>query len=122
MGPFPVATQQLKFLIVGIDTNWVKAKALETITEKKVWSFVWRYIICRYGIPRVLVSNNRKQFDNNSFGDFCSQLGIKNHYFSLAHPQVNRQVEVMNRSLLKIIKTWLKGANGIWLKELPSIL
>ena len=28
----------------------------------------------------------------------------------------------MNRSLLKIIKTRLKGTKGIWPKELPSIL
>ncbi|XP_075665215.1 uncharacterized protein LOC142634849 [Castanea sativa] len=28
----------------------------------------------------------------------------------------------MNRSLLKIIKTWLEGAKGIWLEELPSVL
>ena len=28
----------------------------------------------------------------------------------------------MNRSLLKIIKTWLKGVKGIWLEELPSVL
>ena len=28
----------------------------------------------------------------------------------------------MNRSLLKIIKTWLEGAKGIWPEELPSIL
>ena len=27
-----------------------------------------------------------------------------------------------NRSLLKIIKTWLEGAKGIWPEELPSIL
>ena len=28
----------------------------------------------------------------------------------------------MNRSLLKIIKTRLEGANGIWPEELPSII
>ena len=28
----------------------------------------------------------------------------------------------MNRSLLKIIKTWLEGAKGIWLEELPFVL
>ena len=28
----------------------------------------------------------------------------------------------MNRSLLKIIKTWLEGAKVIWPEELPSIL
>ena len=74
MGPFPIAVQQLKFLIVGIDcfTKWVKVEALATITEKNARSFVWRHIICRYGISRVLVSDKGKQFDNDSFQDFCS--------------------------------------------------
>ena len=42
MGPFPTAVRQLKFLMVDIDyfTKWVEAKALATITEKSVQSFV----------------------------------------------------------------------------------
>ena len=47
---------------------------------------------------------------------------MRNHYSSPAHPQANRQVEVMNRSLLKIIKTRLEGAKGIWPEELLSII
>ena len=92
IGSFPIAVRQLKFLIVSIDyfTKWVEAEALATITEKNVRSFVWRSIICRFGIPRVLVSDNGKQFDNDSFGDFCSQLGIRNHYSSPTHPQAKR--------------------------------
>ena len=103
-------------------TKWVEAEALATITEKNIRSFVWRNIISRYEIPRVLVSNNEKQFDNSAFRDFCSELGIKNHYLSPTHPQANGQVEVMNQSLLKIIKTRLEGAKGIWPNELPSVL
>ena len=115
MGPFPTALRQLKFLVVGIDyfTKWVEVKALATITEKNIRNFVWRNIICKYGIPRVLVSNNGKQFDNSAFRDFCTELGIKNHNSSPAYPQANEQVEVTNRSLLKIIKTRLEGAKGI---------
>ena len=41
---------------------------------------------------------------------------------SPTHPQANGKVEVMNRSLLKIIKTRLEGAKGIWPDKLPSIL
>ena len=48
-----------------------KAKALATIMEKNVQSFIWKNIICKYGIPRVLVSDNGKQFDNAAFRDFC---------------------------------------------------
>ena len=112
MGPFPTVIRQLKFLVIGIEyfTKWVEAEGLATITKKNIQSFVWRNIICRYGIPKVLVSDNGKQFDNNAFRDFCSELGIKNHYSSSAHPQANGQVEVMNWSLLKIIKIRLEGA------------
>ena len=83
IGPFPIVVRQLKFLVVGIDyfTKWVEAEALATITEKNIRSFVWRNIIYRYGIPRVLVSDNGKQFR-----DFYLELGIKNHYSSPAHP------------------------------------
>ena len=124
MGPIPMALRQLKFLVVGIDyfTKWVEAEPLATITEKNIRSFVWRNIICKYGIPRVLVSNNGKQFNNSAFKDFCSELGIKNHYSSPTHSQANEQVEVMNWTLLKIIKTRLEGAKGIWPDELPSVL
>jgi len=115
-----MAVRQLKFLIVGIDyfTKWVEAELLATITEKNVRSFVWKSIICSFGIPRVLVFDNRKQFDNNALKDFYQQLGIKNHYSSLPHPQA----EVTNRSLLKMIKTLLEGAKGIWPDELLGVL
>ena len=98
IGPFLTAIRQLKFLVVGFDyfTKWMEVEALATITEKNIRSFVWRCIICKFGIPRVLVSDNGKQFDNNVFRDFCSQLGIRNHYSSPAHSQANGQVEVTN--------------------------
>ena len=66
MSSFPTAIRQLKFLVVDIDyfTKWVEAEALATITKKNVRSFVWRNIIYRYIILRVLVSDNGRQFDN----------------------------------------------------------
>ena len=88
MGLFLMAVRQLKLLVVSIDyfTKWVEAEALATITKKNIRNFVWRHIICRYGIPKVLVSDNGKQFDNTAFKDFCSELRIKNHCSSSAHP------------------------------------
>jgi len=74
MGLFPIAIRQLKFVIVGIDyfTKWLEVETLATITEKNVRNFVWRNIIYRYEIPKALVSDNVKKFNNDSFRDFCS--------------------------------------------------
>ena len=114
----------MKFLVVGIDyfIKWVEAEPLASITQQNVKNFVWKNIMCRFGVPRVLVFDNGRQFDNALFKDFCEHFGIQNHYSSPAHPDANGQVEVTNRSLLKIIKTRLEGVKGVWSDELPGVL
>ena len=91
MGLFPLGKKQLRFLIVTIDylTKWVEAEPVTMIIEAKVTSFVWKNIICRFRVPHVIISDNGKQFDNPKFRKFCQDLGVKNHYSSLRHPQAN---------------------------------
>ena len=60
MGPLPIERKQYKFLIVEINyfMKWVEAELVEIITETKITSFVWKNIICRFGIPNVIISDN----------------------------------------------------------------
>ncbi|KAL6962731.1 hypothetical protein U1Q18_052479 [Sarracenia purpurea var. burkii] len=124
VGPLPMAAGQVKFLLVGIDyfTKWVEALPLAKITEQNATQFLRKMIVCRFGIPKVIVTDNGKQLDNKRFKEFCADLGIELHFASVAHPQSNWQVEVTNRSLLKIIKTKLEQAKGLWAEELPNVL
>ena len=69
-----------------------------------------------------IISDNGRQFDNQGFRDFCSNLCIRNQFSSPGHPQVNGQAEVTNRTLFKIIKTKLDDAKGAWPEELPNVL
>ena len=112
--PIALGKGQVRFLLVAIDyfTKWVEAEALATITEAKIQSFVWKNIICKFGIPMTIISDNGQQFDSQGFRDFCSNLDVKNQFSSLGHPQANGQVEVTNRTLLKIIKAKLDNAKG----------
>ena len=59
----------MKFLVVGIDyfTKWVEAEPLAKITQQNVKNFIWKNIVCRFGVPRVLVSDNGRQFNKNKF-------------------------------------------------------
>ena len=68
------------------------------------------------------MSDNGKQFDNPKFRDFCAELGIKNYYSSPAHPQSNRQVEVIIRTLKAALKTKLEDLKGKWVEYLPEVL
>ena len=91
IGPLPQGKGQVKFLLVAINyfTKWVEAEALAMITETRIQSFVWKNIIYRFGIPLTIISDNRRQFDNQAFRDFCLGLGIKNQFLSPGHPQEN---------------------------------
>nr|GEW33056.1 reverse transcriptase domain-containing protein [Tanacetum cinerariifolium] len=57
-------------------TKWIEAKAVETITGGQVKKFVWDNIVCRFGIPGEIISDNCKQFADNPFKD-CLGEGIK---------------------------------------------
>ena len=60
LGLFPLGTRQMKFLVVDIDyfTKWVEAEPLANITQQNVKNFVWKNIVCKFGVPKVLVSDN----------------------------------------------------------------
>ena len=109
-GPFLMETRQMNFLVVGINyfTKWVEVEPLAKIKKQNFRSFIQKNIIYHFRIPRILVSDHGRQFDNTPFREFCEQLGIRNHYSSPSHPQANGQVKVANLFLLKIIKTRLE--------------
>jgi len=50
------------------------------------------------------------------------ELGIKQVFASVEHPQTNRQVESANQVLLRGLKRRLDKAKGTWAKEVPRIV
>ncbi|GJS62198.1 reverse transcriptase domain-containing protein [Tanacetum coccineum] len=80
-GPFPEGPGKVKFLIVAMDyfTKWIEAKPVATIIGDQVKKFVWDNVVCRFGLPGDIVSDNGKQFRDNLFKDWCEKLreGIK---------------------------------------------
>ncbi|GFZ00940.1 hypothetical protein Acr_14g0005750 [Actinidia rufa] len=75
-----------------------------------------------FGVPKVIISDNARQFDNDKFRLFCSDLAISHHFSSPGHPQANGQVEVTNRTILRNLKARLERSKSEWAENLPSIL
>jgi len=82
---------QVKFLIVSVHyfTKWIEAKPLATITIQQVQQFVWKEIICRYGVPHTIITGNGRQFIDKELAKFYISLGIKHVTSSVEHPQTN---------------------------------
>ena len=52
----------VRFAVVAVDyfTKWAKVEALVNITAKSIERFLWKNVICRYGIPHAFVTDNGK--------------------------------------------------------------
>ncbi|GJU51262.1 reverse transcriptase domain-containing protein [Tanacetum coccineum] len=124
LGPLPQASRKLKFVIVAIDyfTKWIEAKPVVMITGKDVKTFVWENIVCRFGLPRIIVTDNGTQFVNNPFKGWWESLNIKQMNMAVAHPHANGLVERANKSLMEGIKARLGKERAGWVDELPNVL
>ncbi|GJW63661.1 putative nucleotidyltransferase, ribonuclease H [Tanacetum coccineum] len=124
LGPLTPARGGAKFVIVAIDyfTKWIEAKPLVKITGKEVIRFVMDNIICRFGLPRIIVTDNGAQLVNEPFKGWCTRFKIQQMNTSVAHPQANGLVERANRSLMEGIKTRLGRERAGWVDELPNVL
>lgn len=124
VGPLPIARAQKKFLLVDVDyfSKWVEAEPLARITEDEVLKFLWKNIVCRFGIPRKLVSDNGRQFQGGRIQSWCQEMKINQSFTSVAYPQANGQTGVINRILMQALKTRLEGVGQDWVEELPGVL
>jgi hypothetical protein len=59
-------------------TKWVEVEPLVNITAKSIERFLWKNVVCRYGVPHAFVTDNGKQFDCDSFRKWCAELHIRN--------------------------------------------
>lgn len=72
--------------------------------------------------PWTIVTNNDRQFINKKLTKFYKNLEIKHVISSLEHPQMNNQVEVVNKTIVAEIKRRLSDKKGAWVDELPEVL
>ncbi|XP_074346226.1 uncharacterized protein LOC141684996 [Apium graveolens] len=76
----------------------------------------------RYGIPRILVTDNGTQFNNEEFRKYCEENEIEPRFTSVAHPQANGQAEVANRIIFDGLKKRIEKSRNKWVDEILSIL
>jgi hypothetical protein len=114
----------VQFVVVVVDyfTKWVEVGPLVNITSKSIERFLWKNVVCYYGVPHAFVTDNGKQFYCEPFRKWCAELHIRNYFSSPGHPQANGQVEATNKTIFKILKMKLGDRKGDWVDYLPEVL
>ena len=104
VGPFPTAVGGFRFLLTCIDnaTRWPDAISIGTTTAKTIIAHLTN-IFTRCGFPSTLTSDNGTQFTGKTFHDWLRHHGIRHVRSTPYHPQGNRVVERLHRTLNNMI-------------------
>ena len=88
VGPLPTAPTQKKLLLVATNyfSKWIEAEAFTSIKDKDVVQFVWKNIVCRFGIPQSIVTDNGPQFESIVYKNLYHELKIINLYSTPRYP------------------------------------
>ncbi|VFQ95106.1 unnamed protein product [Cuscuta campestris] len=79
VGILPRGTGNNTYLVVAIDyfTKWVEAAPVPTITAEQMTKFVSKQILCRFGVPQQIITDNGTQFEAGGFNEFLQSWGHK---------------------------------------------
>jgi hypothetical protein len=119
----PKAANGHRFILVAIDyfTKWVEAASYANVTRKVVSKFIRRKIICRYGVPNKIITDNVSNLNNQTMRELCAEFKIEHHNSSPYRPKMNGAVEAANKNIKKIIQKMVKTYRD-WHGMLPYAL
>ncbi|CAL2239699.1 unnamed protein product [Prunus armeniaca] len=92
----------------------VEAIPLRNATGAAVSNFIREYIVCRFGIPYKMVTDNGTPFVNKQVSSTLSRYGIKHRRSTPYYPQGNGQAEATNKTILRILSKMVYEYQGGW--------
>ncbi|XP_075084954.1 uncharacterized protein LOC142168196 [Nicotiana tabacum] len=116
----PAASNGHRFILVAIDylTKWVEASTYKVVTKHVVADFVWNNIVCRFGIPESIITNNAANLNSDLMREICEKFRIVHHNSIPYRPQMNGAVEAANKNIKRILRNIVDNHRQ-WLRKLP---
>ena len=99
LGPFPLTDLGNRYVIVAMDyfTKWPEAYAVPDQTASTTAGKLVTVMLCRFGTPEKLHSDQGRNFKAVMFSEACRRLGMKK--ITLLHLQSDGLVEHFNCTL-----------------------
>ena len=108
-----VTDQYSKFVIAWPVRNLTAISLVRKFHEK---------IICVWGAPRRLVSDNGSAFASALFEELCKMYNIKHSLSCAYHPQTQGQTERAQKSVVTLLRAFVDVKQTNWVQYLPSVV
>lgn len=116
----PISADGHRYLFTMIDrtTRWVEANPMVDKTAETCANAFIHHWVSRFGTPKVVTSDQGKQFESELFRHLLQALGTKFIRTTGYHPQSNGLVENWHRTL----GASLRCHDNSWQQALPMVL
>ena len=123
VGPLPRSTHGNTMLLVFVDkfSKWVELIPLRAATTATLQKALRERILSRFGVPKVLVTDNGTQFTSHGFRKFLDEMGMHHQFTAPYTPQEN-PTERMNRTVKTMIAQFAEKDHRLWDQFLPEIM
>jgi len=104
VGPLPRSKRGNQMLLVLIDrfSKWTELVPLRSATAESLKKAFKERIIARYGVPKIVITDNEVQFFSKIFKSFLAEMGTKQQFTAPYTPQEN-PTERANRTVKTMI-------------------
>ncbi|KAM2767007.1 hypothetical protein COP1_022855 [Malus domestica] len=112
------------YILLAVDyvSKWVEAKATRTNDSKVVADFIRTNIFARFGMPRVIISDEGSHFCNRTIEALLRKYSVTHEVSTPYHPQTNGQAEVSNREIKQILEKTVGPTRKDWSLRLDDAL
>ena len=95
----PTTSNGHRFILVAIDyfTKWVEAASFAPVPKNVVACFIKQNLICRYGVPDRIITDNCTNRNNTMITALCEQFKIYHHSSYPYRPKMNGAIEAANK-------------------------
>lgn len=101
----PTASNRNHFILVAIDyfTKWVEVVSYANVIRQVVARFIWKKIICLYGVPNKIIIDNGSNLNSKMMKELCQSFKIEHHNLSSYRPKMNGVVKATNKNINKVV-------------------
>ncbi|XP_047270314.1 uncharacterized protein K02A2.6-like [Capsicum annuum] len=112
-----------RFILVAIDyfTKWVEVASYRAVSKKVVADFFRNNLICRFGVPKSIITDKWANLNSHLMNEICDQFKIVHLYSTTYRPQMNGAIEAANKNIKKILRKMVENDRS-WYEMLPYAL
>ena len=113
-----------RYVLVMVDcfSRWTKACPLPDKTALAVADVFFQHVVCRFGMPMVIHSDQGREFENKVMQGLCLLCGSHTIRMTLYHPESDGLVERFNRTLLMMLAMFAGENRDDWDDLLPTVM